>query len=110
MWAEPCENMSLDIQRAKDHVPAHPLTESFYTTECMNREKGPDFVVQSIVSLTSSLVVKMLSVLVSTISNSQEFLLKKCEPLLQMQKLLTFFFSKILSYMPYLMIKVLTIC
>ena len=34
-------------------------------------------VVQSIVSLTSSLVVKMLTVLVSTISNSQVFLLKK---------------------------------
>ena len=38
---------------------------------------GP--VVQSIVCLTSSLVVKMLTVLVSTISNSQLFLLKKCE-------------------------------
>ena len=32
---------------------------------------------QSIVSLTSSLVVKMLTVLVSTISNSQVFLLQK---------------------------------
>ena len=38
---------------------------------------GP--VVQSIVSLMSSLVVKMLTLLVSTISNSQVFLLKKCE-------------------------------
>ena len=38
---------------------------------------GP--VVQNFVSLTSSLVVKMLTVLVSTISNSQVFLLKKCE-------------------------------
>ena len=36
---------------------------------------GP--VVQSIVSLTSSLVVKMLTVLVSTISNSQVIVLKK---------------------------------
>ena len=36
---------------------------------------GP--VVQSIVSLTSLLVVKMLTFLVSTISNSQVFLLKK---------------------------------
>ena len=34
-------------------------------------------VVQSVVSLTSSLVVKILTVLVSTISNSQVFLLKK---------------------------------
>ena len=33
-------------------------------------------------------MVKMLTVLVSTISNSQVFLLKKCE---QMQNLLTFF-------------------
>ena len=40
--------------------------------------QGP--VVQSAVSLTSSLVVKMLTVLVSTVSNSQVFLLKKkCE-------------------------------
>ena len=38
---------------------------------------GP--VVQSIVSLTSLLEVKMLTVLVSTISNLQVFLLKKCE-------------------------------
>ena len=37
--------------------------------------QGP--VVQSVVSLTSSLVIKMLTILVSTISNSQIFLLKK---------------------------------
>ena len=35
--------------------------------------------VQSVVSLTSSLVVKMLSVLVGKICNSHVFLLKKCE-------------------------------
>ena len=51
--------------------------------------QGP--VVQSVVSLTSSLVVKMLTVLVSRISNSQVFLLKKY------------------AYLPYSMIKVLTI-
>ena len=44
---------------------------------CLPENQGP--VVQSIVSLTSSLVVKMLTVLVSTISNSQVFLLKKFE-------------------------------
>ena len=38
---------------------------------------GP--IVQNIVSLTSSLVVNIITVLVSTISNSQVFLLKKCE-------------------------------
>ena len=37
----------------------------------------PGLVAQSVVSLTSSLVVKMLTVLVSMISNSQVFLLKK---------------------------------
>ena len=39
----------------------------------------PGPVVQSIVSLMSLLVVKMLTALVSTIPNSQVFLLKKCE-------------------------------
>ena len=58
--------------------------------------QGP--VVQSIVSLMSSLVVKMLTVLVDTISNSQVFLLKKCEKHLQMQKLLTFFSKTISVY------------
>ena len=41
----------------------------------MNKELGP--VVQCIVSLTSSLVVKLLTALVSTVSNSQLILLKK---------------------------------
>ena len=62
-----------------------PCARSFFKIQ------GP--VVQSIVCLTSSLVVKMLTVLVSTISNSQLFLLKKCEQK-KMQKLLTFFQQK----------------
>ena len=62
------------------------------------RDLGP--VVQSVVSLTSLLLVKMLTVLVSTISNSQVFLLKNANA--------THIFSaKILSYMPYSIIKVL---
>ena len=44
-------------------------------------------VVQSIVSLKSSLVVKMLSARESTISNSQIFLLKKYVSSIAMQKL-----------------------
>ena len=48
-----------------------------YSNQPLKIYQGP--VVQSIVRLTSSLVVKMLTVLVSTISNSQVFLLKKCE-------------------------------
>ena len=39
-------------------------------------EEQPGQVVQSIVSLTSSLVVKMLTILVSTVSNLQVFCLK----------------------------------
>ena len=43
-------------------------------------------------------MVKMLTVLVSTIPNSHVILLKKCEKLLQMQKLLTFFQQNISIY------------
>ena len=58
---------------------------NIFLIQCVNflrillqfRNLGP--VVQSIVSLTSSLVVKMLTVLVSTISTSQVFLLEKSE-------------------------------
>ena len=77
----------------------------FFYVELYHNYLGP--VVQSTISLTSSLVVKMLTVLVSTIFNSHVFLPKKCEKLLQ--KLLTFFSTKILAYLPYFMIKVLTI-
>ena len=59
------------------------------------KQQGP--VVQSIISLTSSLVVKMLTVLVS---NSQVFLLKKC-------KSYSHFFSKNISTHAIFMIKVL---
>ena len=45
----------------------------------LGRKVTRALVVQSIVSLTNLLVVKMLSALVSTISNSQLSLLKKCE-------------------------------
>ena len=45
---------------------------------CLHIYLGP--VVQSVVSLTSSFVIKMLTVLVSTISKSQLFFAdKKCE-------------------------------
>ena len=56
---------------------------------------GP--VVQSIVSLTSLLVVKMLTVLASTISNSQVFLLKKCVSSFCKCKSYSHFFSKNIS-------------
>ena len=53
--------------------------------------QGP--IVQSIVSLTSWLKVKMLTVLVSTISNSQIFLLKKLSSFCKC-KSYSHFFSK----------------
>ena len=62
------------------------------------KELGP--VVQSAVSLTSSLVVKMLTALVSTIPKF--FQKKKC-------KSYSHFSAKILAYVPYLVIKILTI-
>ena len=69
--------------------------------------QGP--VVRSIVSLTSLLVVKMLTVLVSTVSNSHVFLLKKCVAKFANAKATHIFSAKILAHVPYLMIKVLMI-
>ena len=57
----------------KDSWPEAEWSGSLLPT----KDKGP--IVQSMVSLTSLLVVKMLTVLVSSISNSQYFFLKKCE-------------------------------
>ena len=53
------------------------MRESDLAKVRQDRHKVLGPVVQSTVSLTSSLVVKMLTVLVSTMSNSQVFLLKK---------------------------------
>ena len=69
--------------------------------------QGP--VVQSIISLMSLLVVKMLTLLVSTKSNSQVFSLKKMWVAFADAKATHIFSAKILAYMPYLMVKVLTI-
>ena len=68
-------------------------------------EQGP--VVQSIVSLRSSIVVKMLTILVSTISYSEVFFAKKMPVA---AKATHIFSAKILAYISYLIIKVLTIC
>ena len=54
-----------------------PQYQKTYLRTPVPTNLGP--VIQSIVSLTSLLVVKRLTVLVSTISNSQVFLMKKCE-------------------------------
>ena len=61
---------------------------------CVKSDQDP--VVQSIVSLTSLLVVKMFSVLVCTISNSQVFLLKNVSSFCKC-KSYSHFFSKNIS-------------
>ena len=76
-----------------------------FTHSLCRKYLGPT--VQSIVSLTSSLVVKMLTVPVSTISNAHEFLLKKCS--FCKCKSYSQFSAKIIANMPYSMIKVLII-
>ena len=72
--------------------------------ESTSRSTYQGLVVQSIVSLTSSLVVKMFAVLVSRI-----FLLKKMWVAFADAKATHIFSAKIAAYMPYLMIKVSTI-
>ena len=52
-----------------------PTQKGIFVCRKATESQGP--VIQRFVSLTSSLRVKMLTVLVSTISNSQAFLLKK---------------------------------
>ena len=74
---------SVDPDEMAHHEPFYqdlhclPLCFWIFIETPISNNQGP--VVQSIVSLTSLLKVKMLTVLVSTISNSQLFLLKKCE-------------------------------
>ena len=82
----------------------YPWIITKYSTEANLICQGP--VVQRVVSLTSLLMVKMLTVLVSTISNSLVFFAEK----MWFAKATHIFSAKILVYMPYLMNKFLTIC
>ena len=90
-----------------DKLPQTDAFSKFIKVEITIEHTGP--VVQSVVSLTSSLVVKMLTVLLSTISNSQVFFWKKMWVASAFAKATHIFSTKILAYMPYLMIKDLTI-
>ena len=58
-------------------------------------------VVQSIVSLTTSLSRQFVKYMLTILSNPLLFLLKKCENLLQCKKILTFFPTKIAVYLYY---------
>ena len=73
---------------------------------CASDKQGP--VVQSIVSSTSLLVVKMLTILVSAVSNSV-ILAEKMWVAFANAKATHIFSAKILAYMLYLMIEDLTV-
>ena len=74
----------------------------------MVSDKILGLIAQSIISLTSSLEVKMIIALVKTISISQVFLLKMWVAFANAKATHIFFQQKILASMPYWMIKVLT--
>ena len=57
-----------------ENVPLDMCTQQRFRSACDSGSLGP--VVHSIASLTSSLVVRMLTALVSTVSDTQLFLLK----------------------------------
>ena len=85
------------------------ISALFISKYCYFKPKLQGPVVQSIISLKSLLVVKILTILVSTISNSGVVLLKNCEYVAFANAKATHIFSaKVLAYMPYLMVKVLT--
>ena len=76
--------MSIQAIPKHFHVmgPSHEKIESMFKGACTRFPSVAllsdlDPVVQSIASLTSSLVAKMLTVLVSTISNSLDFFAEK---------------------------------
>ena len=87
-----------------DRVPC-PYEETAYLASqnapSEDFDQGP--VVQSVFNFTSLLVVEILTVLVSTMSNSQVFFAERNVSATHI------FSAKILAYMPYLIIKVLTI-
>ena len=74
------------------------------TVSPLSPEAAQSPVIPSIVNLTSSLIVKLLTVPVSTF-NSQVFLLNKGE--FVNAKAAHIFSAKILAYIPYIMIRVL---
>ena len=72
----------VQLKRSMSLVLTYSIAKPKNSTQIQNHSDQPielGQVVQRVVSLISLLVVKMLTVLVSTISNSQVFLLKKCE-------------------------------
>ena len=64
-----------------------------------NKHQGP--VVQSIVSLTSSLRGQLVKCFTTLLSNTMIFFVEKMREAFALQKLLTFFQQKILAYLRY---------
>ena len=83
-------------QLEKKNILTHLLHVSRAISLSHVGNQGP--VVQSVVSLTSSLVVKLLTVLVSTISNSQVFLLKKVSSFCQCKSYSHFLSKNVSEY------------
>ena len=82
---------------ARGEFLASPLVTSFLSTVSTHRYLGP--VVQSVVSLTSSLRVISLTVLADSIHNILIFFAEKMCVAFALQKLLTFFQQKISAYL-----------
>ena len=70
-----CADSQADLSLRRVHMPEGTLSR--VAAQCKYIVNFLGTFVQSVVSLTSMFVVKMLTALVSTISNSQVFLLKK---------------------------------
>ena len=84
-----------EIMLSKSTVQVNALV--IYNQLSQNKAQGP--VVQSVVSLTSSLRVISLTVLVDSIYNTLIFFAEKMWVAFALQKLLTFFQQKISAYL-----------
>ena len=91
VYGQVVRNLHLYMLHAQIH---HQSLLGAYIIHEYHIYQGPDF--QSIVNLTSSLVFKMLTVLVSEISNSQLFLLKNVSSFCKCKNY-SHFFSKNIS-------------
>ena len=109
-WSVCMEKLLLESDGLCKTAHRYRLTIAFTLCICINpyyvgnKKQGRgslDPVVQSIVRLTSSLVDKMLTILISRISNSQIFLLKNMWVAFANAKATHIFQQKILVYMPY---------
>ena len=87
-----------NISHKRDQIPTHSVINiDIYMDNWVGGDLGP--VVQSIVSLTSSLRVISLTVLADSVYNILIFFAEKMWVAFALQKLLTFFQQKISAYL-----------